>query len=549
MKADLEKTIDKDVLIIGGGAAGVVAAIEAAKYGVSVGLVDKGTVGFSGSGSTSGAGTSAVFRPDDSPEAFLRETLEGGEYLNDKELTHVLIREGNRAVKLLDIFGVPYKRNADGQLDLFIQLGQKIPRTPSVDGGGPAYMLALRKEALHRGVSFHENLMVAKLLHRKSTVTGCLALDTSDLKKTLFRAKAIVLAAGSATEIYPYSTASYKTTGDGYWLGWDAGLEFINMEFIEFSIIPAPNGIPVSSGGIKPLTARGAKFYNARGERFMEKYDPQKKELARRGDLVYGLYREIAAGRGPIYMDATGISADDYYLLEQVEKRGILVRLKECGVDYKKERFEWVSPAVHGFLGGLKTDPDCRTAIGGLYAAGENAGGVYGADRVGSFLTACAVFGLRAGQNAAKTSLESPLKDTPADSVENAIRELDRFRPKSGSKRPAETLRKLKAVAGKHLACERSAAGLQEAIEQFAEIMQKEVPQIQIKTAADFIKTLEIRNLCLTGTLIATAALNRKETRGQHRRPDYPATDPAWLRHIMLQRDGAGIRISTRPVG
>ena len=293
----------------------------------------------------------------------------------------------------------------------------------------------------------------------------------------------------------------------------------------------------------KFMKAYGAGIY------LLEKYDPQNKELAKRGTLVYGLYKEIRGGRGPVYMDATGISEEDYYTLEQVEKKGILLRLKECGVDYKKERFEWVSPAVHGFLGGLKVDPDCRTAIAGLYAAGENAGGVYGADRVGSYLTACTVFGLRAGKNASKTALNSSYKDVPGDALAGALDELHRFKSQKQGRRPGEVLKLIKEIAGKQLACERNAKGLQEAIQQFGGIMESELHQIQIKTCSDFIRALEIRNLCLTGKLVATAALHRKETRGQHRRSDYPPKDPAWLKHIILQKDGDKIKVTTRKIG
>jgi len=546
MKTELTETIKTDVLIVGGGAAGVAAAIEAAKYGVDVVLIDKGKVGFSGSASTSGAGTSAVFLAEDSAEKFLNETIDGGEQLNFKELTETLVKEGNQAIRKLDIFGVPYKHDSNGEFKLYIQLGQKLPRTPSVDGGGPAYMLALRKEALHREVKFYESMMVIELIKRENTVIGCLAIERENGKICLFTSKAIVLAAGSATDLYPYTTASYKTTGDGYWLGWNAGLEFINMEFIEFSVMPAPNGIPLSSGGIKPLTARGAKFYNVLGERFMEKYEPEKKELTKRGRLVYCIYKEISEGRGPVYMDATEISEDDYYTLEQIEKRGILIRLRECGINYKKDKFQWVSPAVHGFLGGIKIDKNCKTSINGLYVAGENAGGVYGADRVGSFLTACAVFGFKAGMNAAKTALKKSQNEIPWPIVNSQLGQIKNISKERQGERSKNVLKKIKEIAGKYIACERDANGLKEAIKQLKHTMESGIYKIQIKNIDDFIRVLEIRNLCLTGMLVANAALLREETRGQHRRIEYPERDKLWLKHILLKKDNDNINLTTK---
>ena len=196
---------------------------------------------------------------------------------------------------MLEVFGVPYARDGDGKLRLYRELGQNYPRTPSVNGSGPAFALALRKEALHRGVRFYENRMVHSLFldKDKDAVSGCLSLGTIHGENVLFHCKAVILAAGGATDLYPHATANYKTSGDGYWLGWNAGLEFINMEFVEFSVMPAPNGVPLSSGGIKPLTGRGARFYNKLGERFMERYDPERKELVKRSRLVHALYREI----------------------------------------------------------------------------------------------------------------------------------------------------------------------------------------------------------------------------------------------------------------
>jgi fumarate reductase (CoM/CoB) subunit A len=316
------------------------------------------------------------------------------------------------------------------------------------------------------------------------------------------------------------------------------------MEFIEFSAIPAPKGIPLSSGGIKPLTGRGAKFYNSFGERFMEKYEPEQKELAKRGTIVYCIFKEINEGRGPVYMDATEISENDFYTMEQIEKKGILLNLKECGVDYKIEKFQWVSPAVHAFLGGLKINPNCETSINGLYAAGENAGGVYGADRVGSYLTACAVFGFRAGMNASKMALTSKQKELPMDLVDGKIQTLESMRKQRDGKQPNEILSKVKEIAGKYISCERNEVGLKDAAERFKQIMENEINEIQTTSTEDFVKILEIRNLCLTGLIVATSALNRKETRGQHRRSDYPNKDDSMLKHILVKKDGDKISVT-----
>ena len=545
---EVAKVVKADVLVIGGAAAGVTAAIEAAKYGVDVALIDKGRVGFSGSTPTSDGETAAIFDPDDNVENFLAETLEGGEFLNVKELAKILVAEGNHAVDKLSIFGVPFARTPDGRIKVYKELGQKCPRTPSVHGGGPAFSLALRKEALHRGVKFHENMMALELLMNSDSVCGCLAVNVNDGKTVLFYAKSIILAAGSATDLYPYATATYKTTGDGYWLGWKAGLEFINMEFVEFSVMPAPDGIPLSSGGTKPLTGRGAKFYNASGERFMERYNPERKELVKRSDLVYGLYKEIKEGRGPVFMDATEIPAEEYDSLEQVHHLGILERLQGCGVNYRKDRFEWISPSVHTFLGGVRINANGQTQIRNLYAAGENAGGLYGADRVGTYLTACAVFGFKVGMNAAKASLRSNLIEPSQKSLKQKLREINKIKTKREGK-PAGTIKKeIKDIAIKNIACERNEQGLRKAIKRFENIVQEKIFNIKVANVKDFIKTLEIRNLSQTGRMISEAALRRKETRGQHRRTDFPERDDAFRKWILLRNDQNKIRIQEEKI-
>lgn len=320
------------------------------------------------------------------------------------------------------------------------------------------------------------------------------------------------------------------------------------MEFVEFSVMPAPGGVPLSAGGIKPLTGRGAKFFNASGERFMEKYDPQRKELVKRSDLVYGLYKEIKEGRGPVFMDATGISAEEYDALEQIHHLGILQRLQGCGVDYRQERFEWISPAVHTFLGGVRIDADSRTQIVNLFAAGENAGGLYGADRVGTYLTACAVFGFRAGMNAARTALGRDRTEPSPGHLKAKLKDVSKIRMKRNG-RPANTVKsEIKEMASQHMACERQASGLRTALKWFEHLMAEEIFNVKVETVEDFIRTLEIRSLGLTGMLIAEAALRREETRGQHRRVDYPQSDDSFRKWILLKNDQDRIRVTEEKI-
>jgi len=540
----VDEIVDTDVLVIGGAAAGVTAAIEAAKYGLNVVLADKGRVGFSGSTPTSDGETAAINHPEDSEEVYLKETIEGGGFVNVRELAEVLIKEGNQAVEKLEIYGVPYIRNPDGKIKVDRESSMSYPRTPNVKGGGPAFSLALRKEALHRGVKFYENMMAHELVLAESSVNGCLSINVTNGKNIYFHSKAVILAAGSATDLYPHATADYKTTGDGYWLGWNAGLEFINMEFLEFRIMVAPYGVPLPSAGIGHIRKAGAKFYNALGDQILRKTDPDRKKLVQRVESAYGLYKEIKEGRGPIYMDATAVSEEDYYYLEHVIETGILKKLRDLGVDYRKERFQWFSPGLHTFLGGVRIDGNCLTSVPGLYAAGENAGGVYGADRNGNYLTACAVFGFRSGTHAAKTAMNTDRKEIPWQKIQEKLQELNKIKDKREGNPPNEVRNELKETAGNYLAFDRDKDGLKVAIRKFDDIMEEGIYRARVKNLSDFVKILEIRNLCLTGRLIAEAALRRTETRGQHLRVDYPKMDSSWQIWILLRKEGGKIRIT-----
>jgi fumarate reductase (CoM/CoB) subunit A len=280
----------------------------------------------------------------------------------------------------------------------------------------------------------------------------------------------------------------------------------------------------------------------------MGRYNPERKELVKRSDLVYGLYKEIKEGRGPVFMDATEIPAEEYDSLEQVHHLGILERLQGCGVNYRKDRFEWISPSVHTFLGGVRINANGQTQIRNLYAAGENAGGLYGADRVGTYLTACAVFGFKVGMNAAKASLRSNLIEPSEKSLKQKLREINKIKTKREGK-PAGTIKKeIKDIAIKNIACERNEQGLRKAIKRFENIVQEKIFNIKVANVKDFIKTLEIRNLSQTGRMISEAALRRKETRGQHRRTDFPERDDAFRKWILLRNDQNKIRIQEEKI-
>jgi len=531
------QTLDTDVLVIGGGLSAAEAAIAASKYGVRVLLVDKGRFGSSGASATAGGNPQAYVpvelggHPDDSPEALFRDIVIGGHYLSVQEMTEILAEEIADRVIEADSFGVPYLKDPYGKMFTFKTMGTSYPRVGPVKNWGIGMMQAFRKEALHRGIRVLENVQVLQLLQRDRTMIGALAMDMKGKNCYLCSTATVVLACGSALELYPYKSASYTTTGDGYFLAYEAGAELANMEFEEFTLIPAPGGVPLPTGGIKPTLSGGGRFYNARGERFLAKYDPERMENTTRSNLIRAVYTEIESGRGPCYMDTSAVREPT----TELEKFKFLAlrKLVSAGIDYRSERVPWI-PAVHSFLGGVRIDERCETNVTGLYAAGEAAGhgGIFGADRGGSAIGACMVLGARAGKYAARRSLQQPAGPIPQKVEEKAMDRLDQLVHGRGVL-PASAKSEMRQLAGAELFISRNEKGLQRAIDRFTDF------QKQLIMGDGTAHTVtEVYNLALTGELVARAALARCESRGQHSRTDFPEQDDRhWLAHIILQKD------------
>jgi len=533
------ETVKTDVLIIGGGLASLCAAIECCKYGVDVTIADKGRIGSSGSSPTSGASPQVLLppelggHPDDSSEIYFSDIVRGSDYLSDQHKAAILVDEAPQRTIEEDRMGVPFLKKPDGKFETYITFGMSYPRVGPVrlDGGG--MMQALRKEALHRGARPVEDVMITRLICGDGRVQGAAGIHVFSGVPYLFKAKCVIVAAGSALAIYPYSSASYLTTGDGYALCWDLGLKFANMEFIEYTLIPAPNGIPFPTGGIKPTTGRGAIFFNRLGERFMAKYDPEKMELTSRGTIVRAIYTELKSGNGPCCLDATSLKAPTMPLRKLQEA---------CGIDWRQEKIPWV-PAVHTFLGGVMIDEKGFTGIPGLYSAGETAGhgGAFGADRVAGAIAACQVFGHRAGKYAALEALETGDPEI-AESVVEQEEKRWRSLPEAKGARPRELRQKIQQVCWDSAGIIRNARDLAAGLEMISGI---EHSPVKADSVPELVEALEVKNLAHTARMVIRAALERTESRGEHIREDYPErNDGQWLKWLTLQKDNNDMRVS-----
>jgi succinate dehydrogenase/fumarate reductase flavoprotein subunit len=385
--------------------------------------------------------------------------------------------------------------------------------------------------------------MVTRLLVREGRVAGAHALHTGDGTRTVFTARAVVVAAGSATRLYRYTSASYHTTGDGFALGFTAGVPLASMEFVEFTIIPKVGPKLMFSSGISPFMGRGSRLLNGAGERFMEREDPERLERTTRARLIRAVYREIQEGRGPVWNDALHFTEDTWREFGE-SSDGVLHKLRAAGIDYRRERFEW-SPAVHTFLGGLVVEPSGATTVEGLYAAGESAAGVHGANRLSdNAITECVVLGKEAGRAAAKHAARAgapPDVTSLARAAGDELQGLER----DGGEPPEAVERAIRETAWRHIGVIRDAGLLGEGLARFHELRQA---RVRVRDLCDLVMAVELRHLALTGEVVCAAALRREESRGQHYRDDFPESAPAGLRWTVAAGDGDRLALGEGPV-
>ena len=309
--SDPIQTTDCDVLIIGGGLAACMAALEASKRNMDVVLVDKGRLGRSGSSPTSGGVPQAAFGhadPRDSKEMHFKDTIVGGDFIPNQKIVRAIVNEVTDRVIELEEMGLHFKKTPDGkQFYQEKRLGSSYARSCPPVGGSVGMLGSLRKEVFNREVQVRQWTMITKLLRQNGRVTGAFGINVQTGAYQAYRARAVVLAAGSAIGIQKYTSANFLTTGDAYVAAFDIGAPLANLEFLEFTLIPAPGGQAISMAGLSPFTSKGGRFFNSLGERFLERYDPERLEGTTRAILVGATYKEMLEGRGPVYLDPSYI--------------------------------------------------------------------------------------------------------------------------------------------------------------------------------------------------------------------------------------------------
>jgi succinate dehydrogenase/fumarate reductase flavoprotein subunit len=485
--------------------------------------------------------------PADNKEMHFKDTVVGGEFIPQQKIVRAVVNEVTDRVIELEEIGLHFKKQADGKK--FYQekrLGSSFARSVPPMGGSVGMLGSLRKEVLNREVEVHQWTMITKLFKDGERVTGALGINIQNGEFTLFRAKAVVLAAGSAIALQKYTSANFLTTGDAYVAAFDAGARLANLEFLEFTLVPAPGGLTIPMAGLSPFTSKGGRFFNTLGERFLEKYDPKRLETTTRAMIVTSTYKEMLEGRGPIYMDPSFIP-DDKWDMEMTYEYS--PKLLKAGIDCRRDKFEWV-PALHTFLGGVFTDEKCEAAgVKGLYASGESGTGTHGANRLsGNAIASCFVLGARSGKFAALSALAEEPGAVDDSDVAEEIARVESFKGENALD-PVAVESEIKNLAWECVGVVRNETGLKRGIEKFREIRYEKIPETRGKDLKAWIRALECANLARVGEMVAESALERKETRGQHTREDYPDRDDQnWLKWVQVYKKGEEVGCDVEPI-
>jgi succinate dehydrogenase / fumarate reductase flavoprotein subunit/fumarate reductase flavoprotein subunit len=531
--------IETDILIIGAGGAGLLAALHAREISskLKIAIAVKGLLGQSGCTRMVQGGYNAVLNPADSLDRHFADTIKGGAWINYQELAWKMVEEApRRIIELENKSGCLFDRNPDGTIHQKPFAGQSFDRTVHRgDLTGIEIMSNLRDSILESDIQVLQECRGLDLIKADGRIAGAILLEIRTGRLIFARAKATLLATGGGATMYRISSPSLEKSGDGMAMAWRAGASFVDMEMLQFHPTGLLVGDSIATGGLleEGLRGAGARLYNGLGERFMERYDPQRLERATRDVISRASYLEIAAGRGSpsngVFIDASHLG--ESFLLENFP--GMVERCADHGFDLLHDRVE-VSPSAHYQMGGVRIDVDCRTNLDGLFVAGEDAGGVHGANRLGGNGVADSiVFGGCAG-------------DAMADYVHGcphtkSFIEPGNWRyPRETGDSPFALRKELENLMWEKAGVVRNAAGLTSALENLNTLAERaEVSRMDSLPALN--ATLDLVNLIEVAKLVTESALLRTESRGAHYREDFPQSDPEWLKNIVLT-PGADVR-------
>ena len=589
------ETVDHDVLVIGAGGAGLRAAIAAAAEGVKVGLVCKSLLGKAHTVMAEGGVAASLGNVDDRDNwrVHFADTMRGGQYVNNWRMAELHAKEAPERVRELEAWGALFDRTPDGRILQRNFGGHRYPRLAHVgDRTGLEMIRTLQDHGIHQGIDVHMECTVVTLLKDGDRVSGAFAYDRERGRFRVFRAKAIVLATGGIGRAYSITSNSWEYTGDGHALAYHAGAILQDMEFVQFHPTgmvwpPSVKGILVTEG----VRGEGGVLLNKEGRRFMfddipdnyraqtadneeegwrytqgDKNARRPPELLTRDHVARCIMREVREGRGSphggVYLDIAWIKARLPNASEHIRKKlpSMYHQFKQLAdIDITTTPME-VGPTTHYVMGGIRVDGDSQmSTVPGLFAAGECAAGLHGANRLGgNSLSDLLVFGKRAGEYAAKFAREHGPAEVDSTAVEAAARwSLAPFERAgngngtAGTDGPYHIQQRLQDIMQDGVGIVRREAEMVRALDEVL-TLQEAAARVGVSGNREYNPgwhtALDLANLLTISEAIARSAIERKESRGGHFRVDYPEKDPAYGTFNITLNKGRDTRMQLERV-
>ena len=584
------KTFDHDVLVIGAGGAGRRAAIEAAGRGVSVGLVCKSLLGKAHTVMAEGGMAAAMGNVDDRDNWMVHftDTLRGGQYLNNWRMAELHAKEAPDRARELEAWGAVFDRTKDGKILQRNFGGHRYPRLAHVgDRTGLEMIRTLQDHGIHQGIDVHMEVTIVTLFKQAGRVCGALAYDRQHGEFRLFRAKAIVLATGGVGRAYEVTSNSWEYSGDGQALAYEMGAALMDMEFVQFHPTgmvwpPSVKGILVTEG----VRGEGGVLLNNRGERFMfndipDNYKAQTAdtpeegwryvmgdkdarrppELLTRDHVARCIMREVRDGRGSphggVFLDIQWIKEKLPGAPERIKKKlpSMYHQFKQLAdIDITKEPME-IGPTTHYIMGGIQVDGDSQmSTVPGLFAAGESAAGLHGANRLGgNSLSDLLVFGKRAGEYAATFAKEqSAMAPDQGEVTEQVKLALAPFERPTGES-PYKVQQDLQIMMQKLVGIVRRESEMVEALEGLQKLKTR-AATVRVPGNREYNPgwhtAIDLKNLLIVSEAIVHSAIARKESRGGHFREDFEDKKAEFgaFNHLIEQGGDGTMQLRRHPI-
>ena len=559
------ETVETDVLVIGAGGAGLRGAIAAAESGSRVLIVCKSLLGKAHTVMAEGGVAAAMHNVayQDTWEVHFADTMKGGKLLNDWQMAELHARESPERVLELERWGAVFDRTWQGRIHQRPFGAHTYPRLAHIgDRTGLELLRTLQDRAVHTaGVDVHMEVTVFRLLTVDGRIAGALAYRRKDGSLVLYRCAALLLATGGAGKMYRVTSNSWESTGDGSTLAFDAGAELRDMEMVQFHptgmVWPAGvRGILVTEG----VRGEGGVLRNKEGERFMERYDHERMELSSRDVVARAINSEVNAGRGSphggVFLDITHRKPE--YIKSKLPSMHEQF-LKLAHVDITQQPME-VAPTIHYIMGGVRVEAETgASTVPGLFAAGEVAAGLHGANRLGgNSLSDLLVFGKRAGEAAAAAVKDGATARAAAldpKEIDSAVATLMAPLDRPAGENPYQLQAEIQDVMSKHAPIVRDAEGMEEGLKNILDLggrvrMCGTGGSHSLAFNPGWHTAIDLRSMLVNAEALLRCALERKESRGAHARSDYPKLDDSFGEVNFIAKktpDGMAVESVRRP--